>query len=463
MPASVPVGAPTAKAPLQVEHAIAALRRGCTFGVSCLVCAIFAPWLLLLGPVRKVLLAIVVLDIPFQLETNFYHRDAAAEFGGLGGFNVSATTAALAALYAAGLIDCLARRNRPVLPSLSAVLPFGAYLLFAALSVVSAYDTGLYWRGLFLLVQMFLLYVYLLWSIRTRDDVRAMVMLLIAGLVVESLVMIGLSRATQGFQLAGMTFRVDIPLDGLPPRIGGTVGSPNNAAAFLSLLLAPAVGVLLTNAGRIFKTLAILGVSVGWLALILTQSRGGWIAAALSIAILYFAHRRRGRVPLAAPFLLGVCVTALSLTAYQTIAERLTADDHGSAYVRVPLMMTALEIIGDHPILGVGANNYTAALERYRPTFTGDWLYTVHNQYLLIWAETGIGGLVAFVSFLIVTLRRGWQQWKRADAFLSPIALGFTAALIGHMVHMNVDLFNGRPQIQLLCVVAALVAAMDRN
>jgi putative inorganic carbon (hco3(-)) transporter len=465
LPASVMVGVPADKTPMQVlDQALAAVRRGSALVVSFLVCAIFAPWVALLGPVRKVLLAIVVLDIPFQLETNFQHRDAVAEFGGLGGFNVSMTTAALAALYAAGLMDCLARRSRPVLPSLSLILPLATYLLFVALSIITAYDHGLYLRALFLLVQMFLLYLYLVWSIRTRDDVRDIVMLLICGLLIESLIMIGLSRSGEGFELAGMTFRVDASADALQPaRVGGTVGSPNNAAAYLSMLLAPAVGVLLTNLGRVCKMLAALGVSVGWLALILTQSRGGWIAAGLSIVIFSLAQRRRVRLPLAAPFLLGVCVTALSLTAHQTITQRLTADDQGSAYVRLPLMLTALEIIGDHPMLGIGANNYTAALERYQSTFTGDWLYTVHNQYLLIWAETGIGGLVAFLSFLIVTLRRGWAQWKRADRLLSPIALGFTAALIGHMAHMHVDLFSGRPQVQLLCVVAALVGAMGHR
>ena len=31
----------------------------------------------------------------------------------------------------------------------------------------------------------------------------------------------------------------------------------------------------------------------------------------------------------------------------------------------------------------------------------------VHNRYLLIWTEAGIGALVAFVLFLVTTVRNG--------------------------------------------------------
>jgi len=126
-------------------------------------------------------------------------------------------------------------------------------------------------------------------------------------------------------------------------------------------------------------------------------------------------------------------------------------------------MRTALEMIRDHPLLGVGPNNYSVAMKQYGAIYGkwGDWVYTVHNKLLLVWAETGPGGLVAFLWFLAATIRLGWQGWKAGDPWLSPLALGFTAALIGHIVHMQVDLFSARPEVQLLWVVAALVAVID--
>jgi len=122
----------------------------------------------------------------------------------------------------------------------------------------------------------------------------------------------------------------------------------------------------------------------------------------------------------------------------------------------------AWEIIADQPALGVGANNYTQALEPRTPEFGNEWLFTVHNQYLLVWAETGAVGLAAYLWFLLATLRRGWQRWKRTDPLLAPLALGFTAALMGQMLHMQVDIYSSRPQVQLLFVVAALIGVMSR-
>jgi hypothetical protein len=42
------------------------------------------------------------------------------------------------------------------------------------------------------------------------------------------------------------------------------------------------------------------------------------------------------------------------------------------------------------------------------------------------------------------------------------MALGFTAALMGQMIHMQVDIYSSRPQVQMLFVVAALIGAMSR-
>ena len=432
-----------------------------------LVYALFAPIVgiaSVLDPFRKILLAVVVLDIPFQIDTNLDHLDGVAEFGGLGGFNVSLTTAALVGLYATWLLDCLVRRTRPAWPSLSLVVPLALYLAFAALSLLTAYDVELSLRELFLLVQMFLLYVYLVGSVRSWPDARFIVTLLLCGLLLESLIIVQLLRTGEGFRIAGLVGRIGSSPDdiGGGARVAGTIGSPNNAAAYLSMLLAPAAAVLVTRLGRAHKVLAALALTLGSVALIGTQSRGGWLAAGLSLTIVCVSLWRRRKLSLGVPLLLMGVVVVVSMMFQAVITQRLTGDDRGSAQSRLPLMGMAVEIISGNPVLGVGANNYSAALERNASTLRGDWLYTVHNKYLLVWAEVGIGGLVAFLWFLVATIRRGWQRWTRADPLLSPLALGFTAALMGHMVHMQVELFNGRPQIQLLWVVAALVGVMSR-
>jgi O-antigen ligase len=76
--------------------------------------------------------------------------------------------------------------------------------------------------------------------------------------------------------------------------------------------------------------------------------------------------------------------------------------------------------------------------------------------------ETGIVGLSAFLLFLLTTIRTGWRAWLRRDRLLSPIALALILAMVGQMVHMFVDVFISRPQVQSLWLCAALVAAIGR-
>ena len=440
------------------------IQRGGTFGVACLIAPLFAPWIALTGPARKILLAIVLLDIPLQIDSNFDYRDAAAELGALGGFNVSLTTLTLFGLYLGWFVEWAVRRRRVPVPSFRLVLPLALYVLFVVVSVATAQDVGLYARGVFLLLQLFFVFVYLISWIRTKEDVRFVVTLLLVGLLLESVIIVIAAQSAAGFELPGLRVLVDRSTAEIGgPRFYGSLGSPINAAAYLEMLLAPAVAVLATRLGRSIKIIALLGLGLGSIALIGTLSRASWMAAALSISVTCLAFKHRGRtLRLAIPLLLMLFVGGVAIMFQSTITTRLAADDAGSARGRVPLMVTALEIIGDHPELGVGVNNYVAALPRYESTFGGEWLYTVHNRYLLVAAETGLGGLAAFLWFLTGTLRRGWTGWRRSDALLSPLALGFTAALAGQMFHMSVDIFNSRSAVQLLWVVAALIAAMSR-
>ena len=87
----------------------------------------------------------------------------------------------------------------------------------------------------------------------------------------------------------------------------------------------------------------------------------------------------------------------------------------------------------------------------------------MHNKYLLVCAETGIGGLLAFIGFLMVTIRRLWQCWKRHDHLLSPLALGFMAGTLGMMADMLVEVYRGRPVMQALFLIAGLATAKQTS
>lgn len=420
--------------------------------------AVLCPFIaMVVGNVRRLLLAIILLDIPFQLDKHFFYRQELEQLGALGGLNISLTTVALTILYALWLSELLSRRETQPAPSSRTSIPLGLYLGSVALSVGVAQDINLALFELFMLLQIFLLYIYIVYTVRTRQDVLFIVSVLMIGLLLQSLLMIALRGIGSSIEIASISARIDSN-----GRVGGTLGGPNSAASYLSLLLAPTLSIFLTRLKHWYKWLAALGFGLGGVALILTSSRGGWLAFILSIILLCLLAWRRGWLPLAIPMFGTFVVVLLGVSFQDVIVNRLFGSDEGSALSRVPLMMLAFQIIWDNPILGAGANNFALLIQQYStPEFGNTWLYIVHNQYLLVWSEKGVLGLVTFIWFLIATIHQGWRCWMSKDRLLSSLALGFSVAIIGQMVHMNVDIFNGRPQTQLLWLIAGLLTAIS--
>jgi hypothetical protein len=440
--------------------------RSWSLSADSFLLAILSPFLALsAGWLPRVLLGIVILDIPIQFGTHFYFSEKDAAMGALGGLSVSATTIAICMLYFLWFLGSMTRKGEQSSVPLHFNIPLLGYLAISALSVVVAQDTTLAWFEIILLVESCLVYFYVANTVRTRKDVLFVVAMLMVACLVESLVMI-----TMWFTVTAST-NWDLPIhlhaEGIGRgdfmRLGGTVGSSNFAAAYLSISIASAASVLFTDLGKIHKWLAIGVLGLGSVALVMTFSRGGWMALALSLLLICgFVWKQRG-ISLKVPIAVIVILALLYIPFHSAISERLFGDDRGSAESRIPLMNLAFRIIEDNPVLGVGSNNFTVVMDRYLTSeFREGFLFAVHNKYLLVLAETGIAGLVALLAFLIGTVRKGWQCWKVSNDLLSPLALGFAAGIIGHMLHMTVDVFRGRPTQQLIWVIAGLVTAMHK-
>ncbi|PYV71243.1 MAG: hypothetical protein DMG97_16965, partial [Acidobacteria bacterium] len=136
---------------------------------------------------RRLLLAILIIDIPLQLGTHLAFQEDAAVVGSLGGFDVSLTTMALVGLYLSWWTGSLVRPDHRLQPRMRMSWWPLLYVLFTALSILVARDTTLSSFELFLLLQMLLLYVYISSNVNTREDTVFVVAMLMIGLVFESL------------------------------------------------------------------------------------------------------------------------------------------------------------------------------------------------------------------------------------------------------------------------------------
>jgi putative inorganic carbon (HCO3(-)) transporter len=430
-----------------------------------LLLALAAPVVaLVVGNVRQVLLAVVLLDIPLHWDVNLNWRPDAVALGAVGGIGISATTLALCGLYALWIAERTAGRTHPL--RLWPALPLVAYIGVTALSLIVAEDRQLGVFQLLLLLQTLLLFLYVASHVRTHGEVVFIVVGLLAGLLLESTVMIAQGALGISFQWIGLSSntRELVGSTASDVRAGGTIGGANGAAAYIAMLLPISIVALWMDLPAWIKRLSLVATGAGIVALVFTYSRGGWLAAIVAALFVTIVAVHRGDIPGGRVAAAGAVVLLLLVPFHGGIEARIAGETRGVTYSengRLPLIELSWRIIQDRPILGVGANNFAPAINRYAgPEFTGVWLRTVHSLYFLVWTEAGFGALLALLWFLRSSLRRGWQAFARAGP-LSPLALGLTASILSAMVTMGVERFIQRPLVQLLWLVAALLVAVE--
>jgi O-antigen ligase len=414
---------------------------------------------------QKCLLGLMILDLPLEWGAHLDYRPDAELFGAIEGFDFSITTVALCGLYI-GWFFTARTANR--WPRISWTWPIAAYTLVVMASWFVASDPQLSQFEIFLLVEMLLFYIYVAGNIDSREEIVYILYLLLAGGILESLYMLTIAAAGHQFSFVrslGIKTLIDLPrAAGDFTRQGGTVGSPNYTSAYLGMLISLALSVRQMRVPSRLRRLTIPALILAALALATTFSRGGWIGVVLSVAVLGGANWLRGGVSRGSAFTAAAAVSLVLLCLFipNPVSRRLSEDDNGSAHSRVPLMHLAYRVIAANPVLGVGANNFAAVMNDYAGSeFRHEWIYTVHNEFLLVCSETGLIGLVAYLWIYFSVIRKGWRIWKTGDEMFAPLALGFVAAICGLLSHMFVDLFSGRAIFELVWLFAALIGIFE--
>jgi len=183
--------------------------------------------------------------------------------------------------------------------------------------------------------------------------------------------------------------------------------------------------------------------------LILTRSRGGWLAFAIAIfaillpALLVRKTRSAKWLMIAGIIVVGLILglgfapsSALKESA-QSFSSVASPEIEGqSAVERIAMLEAGLRIIGDYPIVGIGPGSWAFVRAAYLTTLDNLPKYP-HNIYLRIAAELGIPGLILFMIALVASfVSLVISAYKKStDLLLVAISTGIAASLI----HMAVD------------------------
>ncbi len=394
----------------------------------------------------RILMSVLVLSLSFS---------ARFRLTGNGGFYAGAEAAiapldiplvGLALIWSAEA--CISGRNFKIrLGSVGKafLLLLGIYLL----SLVYSHERTLTILAAIRLLKMGLLVLIVRNYVKSRQDVIFIISLLLICVVFQSMLAVfqTVSHSSLGLGFLGERDALwQISLGNVRfGRPGGTMGHSNALSNFLETLSPLALAFLLGRSSGFLRALSLVAFPAGMIGIFLTFSRAGWGSAVLGVgAVLLmssvFGTMHRSKVILFGSVLL-ICLGIFGLLMAGIISQRITTFGSSSWLVRTGTIQVASNIVKQHPLLGVGVNNYMVVASQYvspglSPLFGG---LIAHNLFYLVAAETGITGLAVFLALMLTIMLEGRRVIKADREIFSTIAIGILGGIVALLIHGMFD------------------------
>jgi len=255
-------------------------------------------------------------------------------------------------------------------------------------------------------------------------------------------------------------------------KVFGLFGNVNYFAEYLIVSLPLAISLFFAARNRAHKILLLVGILAMGGSLILTFTRGSYLAIGISSLFMFFLYlTSRGKSFIkehqkififilafiilltfffAIPNPLNKSGTVISKIKGRISISQFTKDS--SLKRRIAIWKFTTLMIKDHPVLGSGIGTFKYNSLNYQAKFFNQGenrrLYPygiadkVHNEYLQLGAEIGILGLGIFLWLIITYFNYGIKLLKRLkDEYKQGIVIG----LMGGIVAVLIDGIFGFP------------------
>lgn len=311
----------------------------------------------------------------------------------------------------------------------SVAIPAGVFIIAGAISVVVAPDRraalGIYRAYLLEPVAFFVVVASVVDSSRRAA-------LLLAGLGIGGTVV----ALANWFVILNAIRHHTLNVSLTPPVVIYT--NANAIALFLVPLIAVAGALLLHGTDRTERQLSAVFLVIAAVAVLLSFSRGGYLALAVVGVGLALSHRRRWLL------LAAAIVVALSLVLIPPINHRIAVEldftnPNNTLVGRFGLWAATWQMLKQHFLFGAGLSGFALTIAPYWNPYHADRFIYPHNIVLTFWSETGLLGLAAMGWILVATMRLAWVGWRRGPRAWRPFELGVLIALVGVLTHGLVD------------------------
>lgn len=223
-------------------------------------------------------------------------------------------------------------------------------------------------------------------------------------------------------------------IDGKTDAVTSTFTHYNNFGGYIVVILSVASALFLSsNYFRVSEISLLIFTIFSTATLILTFSRGSWLAAIASFIFVSIISKRNLKrlIPV---FLLIFIMFLFPLFHDRFFLIFETSGDRD----RLLYWKAAIKMIQEHPLLGTGVGTFMANFSKYLPNLYPAY---AHNCYLQIFAETGVFSLLAFVAFVASFIYLGIKKFIVSKDYL---LLGLLTGVVGFLVHsfFDTDLYS---------------------
>lgn len=217
-----------------------------------------------------------------------------------------------------------------------------------------------------------------------------------------------------------------------------------------------------------FKRLVLFGF-IGLLigSVLLTYSRSSWVAIAIgTFVIIYYTKNYRILVYMMVAFLIAIAVSEtvrqLAFSFLERFINIFAGSSEDSSKYRILLGVTAIYMILDSYLMGVGFQGFSTVFKTYHPPETTLGIYQPHNQFYSVFAELGIIGFILFIGILYVIWKTSTQTINDMPKGSSKriISVSLFATFIAYLVFYN--FLGGMYYNSILFIVIGLIFVSNK-
>jgi len=369
-------------------------------------------------------------------------------------------------------------------------LPLIILALLLPMSVLIAPDPALSWPKFWNIVLGLSLYYGLVNRLRSEQGLWQVSLLFpLLGLGIAGLGLVGTDWEPGKLPFLDPLYRL-LPqriIPALPRSLRGGF-SAGEVAGALSVLIALQVGLIVAlrrrrQAGETVwtllgrwqprvtdrGTLATLFLAAALIAslsiLLLTQIRTGLMATGVALWLIALAHNRRWLIALPAG-ITGLAGAILVIGAENVAEFFLSLPKAQTWHARPELWGIALQAIHDYPLTGVGLYNFQP-VARHNYAFavaSPEWRFTyVHNIFLQMGVDFGLGGLLAFLLLLAIFAILAYRLYRAtADRPIGWLVVTWSAGMLAYLVFsLTHSIALGQIPSILFWLLLGLIAAGD--